>query len=92
MWNKLTDGNYVSDYYVSTSSNTTYSPPLPRCAYPFQVTAAVTLNKRTGPGSSYAISGTLPSGALGWVTLPTLRVQGRHDRGLGQAGRRYVRL
>jgi uncharacterized protein YraI len=67
VWNKLTDGNYVSDYYVSTSSNTTYSPPLPRCTHPFQVTTA-TLNKRTGPGSSYAISGTLPSGALGWLT------------------------
>ena len=43
-------------------------PAAARCAYPFQVTAAVTLNKRTGPGSSYAISGTLPSGALGWVS------------------------
>jgi uncharacterized protein YraI len=67
MWNKLTDGNYVSDYYVSTPSKTTYSPPLPRCAYPFQVTTPATLNKRTGPGASYAISGTLSSGALGWV-------------------------
>jgi uncharacterized protein YraI len=67
VWNKLTDGNYVSDYYVSTPSNTSYSAPLPRCTYPFQVTIP-TLNKRTGPGSSYAISGTLPGGALGWVT------------------------
>ena len=67
VWNKLTDGNYVSDYYVSTPSNTTYSAPLPRCTYPFQVTIP-TLNKRTGPGSSYAVSGTLPGGALGWVT------------------------
>jgi len=67
VWNKLTDGNYVSDYYVSTPSNTTYSAPLPRCTYPFQVTTT-TLNKRTGPGSSYAISGTLPGGALGWVS------------------------
>jgi archaellum component FlaF (FlaF/FlaG flagellin family) len=67
VWNKLTDGNYVSDYYVSTPSNTTYSPPLPRCAYPFQVTTT-TLNKRTGPGSGYAKSGSLSSGALGWVS------------------------
>jgi uncharacterized protein YraI len=67
VWDKLTDGNYVSDYYVSTPSNTTYSAPLPRCTYPFQVTIP-TLNKRTGPGSSYAVSGTLPGGALGWVT------------------------
>ncbi len=67
VWNKLTDGNYLSDYYVSTPSNTSYSAPLPRCTYPFQVTIP-TLNKRTGPGASYAISGTLPAGALGWVT------------------------
>jgi Rv2525c-like, glycoside hydrolase-like domain len=67
VWNKLTDGNYVSDYYVSTPSNTTYSAPLPRCAYPYQVTIP-TLNKRTGPGAGYAITGTISSGALGWVT------------------------
>jgi uncharacterized protein YraI len=67
VWNKLTDGNYVSDSYVSTPSNTGYSAPLPRCTYPFQVTIP-TLNKRAGPGSSYAISGTLPGGALAWVT------------------------
>jgi hypothetical protein len=67
VWDKLTDGNYVSDYYMSTPSNTSYSPPLPRCSYPSQVTIP-TLNKRTGPGSRYAISGTLPGGALGWVS------------------------
>ena len=67
VWNKLTDGNYLSDYYVSTPSNTSYSAPLPRCSYPSQVTIP-TLNKRTGPGASYAISGTLRAGALGWVT------------------------
>jgi uncharacterized protein YraI len=67
VWNKLTDGNYLSDYYVSTPSNTGYSAPLPRCTYPFQVTIP-TLNKRTGPGASYAISGALPAGALGWAT------------------------
>jgi uncharacterized protein YraI len=67
VWNKLTDGNYVSDYYVSTPSNTGYSAPLPRCGYLFQVTIP-TLNKRTGPGPRYAISGTVPAGALGWVT------------------------
>jgi Domain of unknown function (DUF1906) len=67
VWNKLTDGNYVSDYYVSTPSKTSFSAPLPRCAYPFQVTIPI-LNKRTGPGSRYAISGTLPGGALGWVS------------------------
>jgi hypothetical protein len=67
VWNKLTDGNYVSDYYVSTPSKTTYSALLPRCSYPFQVSIP-TLNKRIGPGPRYAISGTLRSGALGWIT------------------------
>jgi uncharacterized protein YraI len=68
VWNKLTDGNYVSDYYISTSSKTSYSAPLPRCSYPFQVITAVTLNKRTGPGIRFPISGALSSGALGWVS------------------------
>jgi uncharacterized protein YraI len=67
VWNKLADGNYVSDYYVSTPSNSTYSPPLPRCTYPFQV-ATTTLNKRTGPGATYAKTGSLSSGALAWIT------------------------
>lgn len=67
VWNKLADGNYVTDYYVGTPSNRTYREPLPRCTYPFQVTTT-TLNKRTGAGPGYAISGSLPSGALGWVT------------------------
>ena len=67
VWNKLADGSYVTDYYVSTPSNTTYSAPLPRCTYPFQVTSAA-LNKRSGPGSSYAAAGTLPGGALAWVS------------------------
>jgi uncharacterized protein YraI len=52
---------------VSTPSKTSFSAPVPRCAYPFQVTIPI-LNKRTGPGSRYAISGTLPGGALGWVS------------------------
>ena len=67
VWNKLADGNYVSDYYVSTPSKTGYTAPLPRCTYPFQVTIP-TLNKRTGPGPSYAITGTLRGGGLAWVT------------------------
>jgi uncharacterized protein YraI len=66
VWNKLSDGYYVTDYYISTPSNTTYSAPLPRCAYPFQVTAA-TLNERTGPGTSYSTVRTLPAGALAWI-------------------------
>ena len=31
VWNQLVDGRWVSDYYVSNRSNTTYSAPVPRC-------------------------------------------------------------
>ena len=31
VWNQLVDGRWVSDYYVSNRSNTTYSQPVPRC-------------------------------------------------------------
>jgi hypothetical protein len=67
VWDKLTDGNYVSDWYVNTWSDTSYSPPLPRCSYPYQVTAS-TMNQRTGPGFSYPVMGSLWSGSLAWVT------------------------
>jgi len=67
VWNKLDTGRYVSDYYVSTPSNTGYSAPLPRCSYPFQVTAS-TLNERTGPGSSYPVADSLTTGSLAWVS------------------------
>lgn len=66
VWDKLSDGNYVSDAYVNTSSSTGYSAPIPRCGYPFQVTAT-TASKRTGPGTSYPTAGSLSSGALAWI-------------------------
>ena len=31
VWDQLVDGRWVSDYYVSNRSNTTYSQPVPRC-------------------------------------------------------------
>jgi uncharacterized protein YraI len=68
VWDKLTNGAYVTDYYVSTPSNTGYSAPLARCLYPYQVTSPGPLNRRSGPGASYPIVGTLPSGGLAWVT------------------------
>ncbi len=67
LWDKLTDGSYVSDYYLSTPSKTGYSPPLPRCAYPYQATATRGLPVHTGPGYSYRVSGRLAYGALAWV-------------------------
>jgi uncharacterized protein YraI len=69
VWDKLTDGSYVPDYYVGTPSDTAYSAPLPRCVYPYQTLAA--LNERTGPGTSYDITGTLPAGSLAWVRCQT---------------------
>jgi len=68
VWDKLTDGSYVTDYYASTPNHPGYSAPLPRCSYPYQATAAGGLTERTGPGTSYSAAGTLPNGALGWVT------------------------
>jgi len=67
VWNRLVDGTYVSDYYVSTPSNTGFSSPLPRCSNPYQVTAAGALYKRGGPGTSYAVVGALPTGSLAWI-------------------------
>ncbi|HEV2927307.1 MAG TPA: glycoside hydrolase domain-containing protein [Propionibacteriaceae bacterium] len=84
VWNKLTDGTYVTDYYVSTPSNTTYSPPLPRCKYPYQVTLS-SLNERLGPSASYVIKARLPAGALAWGLLPDRRVEGVCDVGVGPA-------
>ena len=68
VWDRLTDGSFVTDYRVSTPSKTGYSAGLPRCTYPYQVTAAGGVNEHTGPGASYPTAGTLPGGALGWVT------------------------
>src|ERR671910_2520478 len=68
VWNRLTNGAWVSDYYISTPSNTTFSAPLPRCTYPGQITSSTALNARTGPGTSYAVTGSpLPPGGLAWV-------------------------
>lgn len=66
IWDRLVNGSYVTDYNVSTPSSTTYSPPLPTCTYPFQ-TIPQLLNRRAGPGSSYALRGALPEGSLAWV-------------------------
>ena len=68
VWDKLTDGSYVTDYYVSTASKTGYSAPLPRCAYPYQVTAAAGLSVQTGPGASYQVTSTMAVGALAWIS------------------------
>lgn len=67
VWDRLTTGAWVSDHYVSTPSGTGFSPALPRCTYPGQVTTD-RLNARTGPGVSYPTTGSpLRRGALAAV-------------------------
>jgi hypothetical protein len=68
VWDKLNNGSYVTDYYVSTPSKTTYSAPITRCLYPYQVTPAKGASERRGPGASYPVTGMLPGGALAWLT------------------------
>lgn len=67
VWDRLSDGTWVSDYYVSTPSSSGFSSALPLCTYPGQVTASL-LNARTGPGASYPTSGSaLQRGSLAYV-------------------------
>jgi uncharacterized protein YraI len=66
VWNRLSTGSYVSDYYITTPSNTTYSAPLPKCVYPFQTTVNG-LSRRSGPGTSYSVIATTPIGSLAWI-------------------------
>lgn len=68
VWDRITTGGYVSDRYVSTPSSTTFSASLPRCSYPGQVTISTPVNTRSGPGTSYAVNGSLQGGALGYVS------------------------
>ena len=88
VWDRLSDGSYVSDYYVSTPSNTTFSSPLPRCTYSYQISGAASVNLRSGPGTSYSIVGSIPAGGLAAVTcqksgslVSTTRIWDRLDNG-----------
>jgi uncharacterized protein YraI len=68
IWNRLTDGTYITDYYTRTPSKPGYSAPLPACSFPFQTTING-LSRRHGPGTSYATyPGLLPTGSLAWIT------------------------
>ena len=68
VWDRLSDGSYVSDYYVSTPSRTTFSGPLPRCTYGYQVSVSGSVNLRTGPGTQYSLAGSIADGGLAAVT------------------------
>jgi hypothetical protein len=67
VWDKLTNGTYVPDYYADTASQTSYTPPIGRCSYPYQVTSLTGLTARTGPGATYSSNGSLTYGSLAWV-------------------------
>ena len=67
VWDKLNDGSYVTDFYVSTPSKTSYSAPVTRCLYPYQVTQVTGANERSGPSISRPVTGVLPGGALTWL-------------------------
>ena len=67
VWDKLTDGSYVTDARVDTPSDTGYSAPVTRCRYPYQVTAGHGANQRGGPSVSAPLTGQLPGGSLAWV-------------------------
>lgn len=64
VWNKLTDGTYVSDAYVAAGSR----KPVPPCSYPFQVTAGGGAATRAVPSTTGTAGRALPLGALAWVT------------------------
>lgn len=71
VWDRLLDGNWVTDRYVSTPSSTGFSVPLPRCTYPFQTMYAAGVTTRTGPGLGYPALWRIFYGSLAWVRCQT---------------------
>ncbi|MEV0790899.1 glycoside hydrolase domain-containing protein [Kribbella sp. NPDC050459] len=68
VWDRLTDGTYVIDYYVRTPNKTGYSAPIPGCTFPYQTTIN-NLTRRHGPGTAYAAyPNPLPIGSLAWIS------------------------
>ena len=85
VWDKLNNGSYVPDYYVSTPSKTGFSPPVTRCLYPVSKMHLVGgANERSGPGVSYPVTGMLPGGALAWLFCQKSGSAVGGTRGLGQ--------
>ena len=83
MWDKLTDGTFVTDFRVGTPSKTGYSAPCP-AAVPVPGDGRSGLTEHTGPGVSSPATGALPGGALGWVVCQQAG-SGGGTPGLGQA-------
>ena len=67
VWDKLNNGSYVTDTYVSTPSKTGYSAPITHCLYPYQVIPVRGANERSGPSASHPVTGSLPGGGLAWL-------------------------
>ena len=68
VWDRISNGGYVSDFYVSTPSTTGFSAALPRCSYPGQVTTSTPVNTRSGPGTTFTnLNQPLQGGALAYV-------------------------
>ena len=68
VWDRISSGGYVSDYYVSTPSKTGFSATIPRCSYPGQITISTPVNTRSGPGTTYTnLNQPLQGGALAYV-------------------------
>jgi RHS repeat-associated protein len=73
IWDKLTDGTYVSDFYTDTPMYNDFTPGISRCndtpppatntAYVVKGTGGIGLKRRTGPGLGYPAVGALPEGA-----------------------------
>lgn len=62
-WHKLTNGGYVPVRFLRPRQSR-----VPRCNYPFQVTAPDALTTRTGPGTRYAKAGAIRHGGLARIT------------------------
>jgi uncharacterized protein YraI len=68
VWDRISNGGYVSDRYVSTPSTTGFSATVPRCSYPGQTTVSTPVNTRNGPGTTFTnLNQPLQGGALAYV-------------------------
>lgn len=74
IWDKLADGRYISDHYVSTPSAVGFSAPLPQCSFTYQVTGA-SLTMRSGPSAGKAVTGRLSRGSSAAVVCQTSGTQ-----------------
>jgi len=63
VWNKLTDGRWISDKRVTTASAYGYSSPVPKCTWVYQ-TWRTRMTLYAGPTSAARVVGTRPYGSL----------------------------